>query len=403
MRKCSSWTDAFNKYMEKSGSPELFRKWTGIFTVAAALERKVFVQTSKGVLHPNLYVILVGPPAAGKTIASAFASDIMRETLAGSSSDEHKIAPTNVSRASMIDALDDAKRRFVTPKMDAVIEFNSMAIFSNELGTLIPAYENDFIQVLTDLYDGKRFHERKRTRSTDLLIDNPQINLLAATTPSYLQDLLPEGAWDQGFISRTTLIYSGRSDPVDLFDDVENDSQLYRNLVQDLDIIGQMYGRMYFDNDAVEAFRAWIKSGEAPAPTHPKLSSYSSRRAAHLLKLCMISSAATRDDLKVGLENFVEALDWMVQAEHTMGDIFKAMVTGGATRIIDETWHHAYEWWLKKNKQPIPEMHIYEFVTQRAPAGDVVRIIDLMKKNGILTEQLTPGGTAFVPRARRQL
>ena len=66
-RKLQSWTDAFFQYTEKIGSPPLFRRWCGIFTVAAALERKVWTVNNKGRLYPNLYMFLVGPPGTGKT------------------------------------------------------------------------------------------------------------------------------------------------------------------------------------------------------------------------------------------------------------------------------------------------------------------------------------------------
>lgn len=358
------------------------------------------MRTSRGYLFPNLYVILVGPAGAGKTIAASEAYDIIKEL------ENHHIAPTAVSRASLIDSLFDAERKVVLPKeTPPVMSYNALAIYSNELGTLIPAYENDFIHVLTDLYDGKRYQERKRTAKLELTMPNPVLNFLAATTPSFLNQLLPEGAWDQGFISRTTLVYSGPGADIDLFDQIETDTVMQSALVNDLRQIGadSFSGGFSFEPDAVEAIRAWAKSGYEPRPSHPKLQHYVTRRPPHLLKLCMISSASTSNSRIVTLDNYVEAFGWLCEVEHAMNDIFKSMQVGGAARIVDETWFWAYEWWLKhKKEKPIPEGLLWEFMSARAPIGDVPRLIDYMIRTGVLKEVLVPSlGKCYEVKGRR--
>lgn len=397
MRSLSSWTQAFEKYVEPMGSPPLFGRWTGIFTIAAAMERKTFVDTPKGRLFPNLYTILVGPAGAGKTVASSIAHEMMCHL------EDHHIAPTSLTKAAMMDALEEAERHIIRPQeTPAVIDFNSLTVISNELGVLIPAYENDFINVLTDIYDCKRYSERRRTTKREFDIRAPQFNILAATTPSYLNNLMPEGAWDQGFISRTMLIYSGRGESVDLFEEFALNKELYQSLVVDLKRIGNgLYGRFRFTEDAVKLFRYWMKENkEEPLPDHPKLQHYNSRRQSHLLKLCMIASASTSDDLIVTDENFTEALDWMLEAEAAMPDIFRSMVSGGGARIIDDTWHFAYDRWRKK-KEPIPETLIVAFIAERAPVNEVMRYLDIMQRNGLLRAVYVNGvGTCYEVRPR---
>ena len=132
-RKLQSWTDAFFQYTEKIGSPPLFRRWCGIFTVAAALERKVWTVNNKGRLYPNLYMFLVGPPGTGKTVALDRASDFFQKL------ETHHLAPTSLTRASMIDHLEMSKRTPVNPMATPpVTSFHSLTIMANELGTLLP-------------------------------------------------------------------------------------------------------------------------------------------------------------------------------------------------------------------------------------------------------------------------
>ena len=194
-RKLGDWVDAFLEYSEILSSPGLFRKWAAISTLAGALERKVWVRTLGSNLYPNLYTILIGPPGVGKTMVL----DEVGQMWSGL--EEHHVAPSSVSAASLIDALKDAERKILRPGEDPnFVQFNSLLIASNELGVFMPAYDPDFMSRLTDLYDNKRYSERRRTRDLKLTIDHPQVNLLAATTPSSMNGMLPEGAWDQVFV-----------------------------------------------------------------------------------------------------------------------------------------------------------------------------------------------------------
>lgn len=397
-RKLPSWIDGFNRYTERTDSPSLFRHWSALFTVAAALERKVYIRTTKGLLYPNMYTVIVGPPGAGKTVSAAIASDILAK-LNG-----HHIAPTSVTRASIIDALDNASRNYLLPGGKGIEHFHSLAVIAEELGVLIPAYENDFMNVLTQIYDNRAYSETRRSSKLSINLPHPQINLIAATTPSFLNNLIPEGAWDQGFMSRVIMIYSGASAPGDLFAETAADDMMLKYLSEDLKQVGALCGQMTFDPEAAETLIAWHRTGVdggEPIPDHPKLMHYNKRRTAHLLKLCMIMSAARTNELKITMDDFVEALDTLVRAETFMPDIFKAMRTGGDMNVMDETWHHVYKLFMKENK-PIAEGRIVAFLSERTPAHNVMRVLEVMTRQGIFQKKLIDHvGDAYVPRARR--
>ena len=63
------WITNFMTFTEGLPTPEIFRLWSGISTIAATLERRVWVATGRGVIYPNLFVVLVAPPAVGKSVA----------------------------------------------------------------------------------------------------------------------------------------------------------------------------------------------------------------------------------------------------------------------------------------------------------------------------------------------
>jgi len=391
-RRLVSWTEAFFNYTEQLPSPSLFRKWAAISIVAGALERRVWVRSYASNLYPNLYTILVGPPGVGKTVLTSQIFALWSEL------EDHHLASSSVTKAAMIDDLHEAERRLIRPQeTPSIITYNSLKVCSNELGVLIPGYENDFMNTLTDIYDGHPYSERRRSKDIQFAIDHPQINLVAATTPSYLNNMLPEGAWDQGFLSRTLLIYSGESIVRPLFIEESYDKKIWKDLIFDLKAIGELYGKMTFSEEARNVVTRWHMDGGPPQPEHPKLVHYNTRRTAHLLKLCMVACASHGDILEITIEHVQEALDWLIEAETFMPDIFKSMRAGGDSRAIEDCWYHIYRIYMKEAK-PIAEHRIIHYLQERVPVHNVSRILEVMTKSGILKREFD----GYVPKPIKQ-
>lgn len=390
-----SWIDAFISYTSTTSSPELFRKWTAISTVAAALERKTWTFTAGSRLYPNLYVILCAPPGVGKSEVTWRARTLLEED------DDLHIASSSLTKASLIDELADSERKIVRPQdTPPVYSFNSLTMFVDELGVLLPSYENDFMNVLTNIYDGKVYSEKRRTSKIEIEIKNPQLNILAATTPSYLNNVLPEGAWDQGFLSRTIIIYTGDKQLKDLFDITSSQEEEFNALVGGLKKITSLFGEFKFTEEVKNLINTWHKAGGPPAPEHPKLIYYNSRRTAHLLKLCQVAAADTHREMIIYENDFHRALDWLIEAEHYMPEIFKAMSSSGTGKTMEEAWYYLFTTYAKEQK-PILEYRLIQFLQERVPVHQIAVTIDMMEKGGLVKSELTAGGKGYIPKGKQ--
>ena len=387
-----SWIDDFISYTVNTTSPELFRRWAAISTIAMALERKVWAVTYGSALYPNLYVILVAPPGVGKSEVTWRCRDFLSRV------DDLHIGASSLTKASMIDELNDAERRVVRPQDNpAVINFHSLSLIVDELGVLLPVYENDFMNTLTNLYDGQKYSEKRRTKNLVIEIAKPQVNMLAATTPAYLNNVMPEGAWDQGFISRTILIYTGDKQLRSLF---EVQPTTATDLSDRLKDIAVLYGEMKFTEEAARLLDTWHLDGGQPAPEHPKLMYYNSRRTAHLIKLCQIAAADARQELIIRAEDFRRALDWLIEAEFHMPEIFKAMGTGGAGKTMDEAWYYLFTIFTKEG-QPVAEHRLIQFLQEKVPVHQIAVTIEMMEKGRLINKTLTKTGNAYTPKGRQ--
>jgi len=383
------------EYVECSPSPHLLRKWSAISLLAGAMERKCWVRSMRRKLYPNLYTILLAPPGVGKTFLSATNWHFW-DTL----NSTHHLAPSSVTKAALVDVLDESQREVARPKEGKTIKFNSLLIVSNELNTLIPTYESDFMAALTDIYDCHPYSERRRGKGINIKIRAPQLNMIACTTPAAFNRLLPEGAWDQGFLSRCLLIYSGESLIGELEldeEDIEDDKSLKRKLLNDLRAIGRYYGPFTWQAEAKETIQRWHTGRGKPFPDHPKLSHYNTRRTAHLLKLCQVASVNDSAGMIITLEHYQTALGWLTEAERAMPDIFKAMRKGGDTELYTLAFHFAYKIYVKE-KKPIPAWRMKRFVLSHTPAHNVDRILEVMVGGKLLKlVQVNKIGECYVP------
>lgn len=374
-------------------SPEIFRRWAAISTIAMALQRNVWVVTDGSMLYPHLYVVLVAPPGIGKTKIIVKGRRLL-EPLAP----EVHLAHSSLTAASLIDNLAEATRRVTRlDAVPAVTSYNSLAIMSTELGVLLPAYDTTFMNTLQDLYDGFPYSQKRRTRDITIEIKAPQLNILAGCTPAYLQNTLPEGAWAEGFTARCLFIFSGDQVIASLFQEAKDNTEQEKDLAERLKTINELYGKITFTPEAARFIDAWHLGGRHPVPDHPRLFYYNTRRTVNVIKLSMIACVSEGAQMVIQKHHIQRALDWLIEAEHFIPEIFKSMDNTSHSQILRETWHYVFDTWRKENQRPVSAARVINYVSKRVPAQFVERVLQVLENNGMLRRVIEPGGVCYVP------
>jgi hypothetical protein len=145
------------------------------------------------------------------------------------------------------------------------------------------------------------------------------------------------------------------------------------------------YGKIQWEPEAMRLMQSWYERKDESQLLHTKLTHYNTRRHAHLLKLCMnIAQAKNRDNFIITVEDFQRVRrpsnrGREVHARHLQ--ILRQ--SGGDSKSIDETWYFVWERYGKE-KKPIQEFRIRRYLSERAPAHSVDRIIKLMAESHIL-------------------
>lgn len=387
MPERESFIEAFLAATDGIGAPRIFRLWSALSTIAGALEQKVWIRSARGRTFPHLYVMLVGRPGVGKSIGLEYSRRLLSQIP------DQFIAPTNVSRASMVDALSESERRIIMGQEE--VKFHSLKAIISEFAVFLPAYETDFMAILTDFWNCYPFEERKRTAKTSIKMDSPQINILAGTTPSQLMLFLPEGAWEMGFMSRTHVIYSGEVVLTSLFDSRSNDAKAYDRAVSLINDIALRTGELLFERDAADAMDSWHMNGGKPLPDHPKLLNYNTRRTEHLLKLCMLS-ACDRGHATITIEDYSRAMTWLIEAENAITDVFHEMKAGSLDAAQEECYYYVFKAFMKESR-PIVESRIVNFLRAKVASNLIMQTIEIMVRARMLKPTQLMGMTAYEP------
>ena len=61
-RQCENWLITLMDYVEETEAPRVFWLWSGLSTIASALQRKVWIPFGMETLYPNMYIMLVADP-----------------------------------------------------------------------------------------------------------------------------------------------------------------------------------------------------------------------------------------------------------------------------------------------------------------------------------------------------
>lgn len=389
------WIDSFMAYTEGQPTPPRFRLWAAIGAVAAALERRVWAITMGQPTYPNLYVLLVGPPASGKTVAIDIVYDFWKNTKA------LKLAPKSMTSAALVDALREANRsQIIAGKL---LEYHSLTIACPEYGTFISAHDLEMMSNLNDLWDCPKVYGQKRRhvnggKTVEIL--NSQVNLLGGTQPGFLASIMPEEAWSMGYNSRLMLIYGLAAPLVDPFAVKGMDIVSAKEMTIQLIKATKMHGQFFLEVQAVNEIRRWYFAGMPPVPTHSRLQHYTGRRFRTLMKLCMSASVARsmhgEIELVIRLEDVDRAREWLLEAEKHMPDIFRDMVLKSDIETIKELHFACWQQFTNSKHKLIHSEFVHAFLANRVPSEKIGKVIETAVKSGYL-EEVAPG--CYKPRA----
>lgn len=291
-RRCKSWLTSLLDYVEDTESPRTFWVWSGISTIANALQRKVWLPFGLDTLYPNLYILIVAPPGrCRKGAPLGFSKKILSEL-------QLPVFVDSPTKRAMTKELAEISQTHHFKYKDKPRVQCPMAIVSKELSSFLAMDPKSMIEILTDLYDSHDVWVYKTSeKGTDKLY-GVCINCLMATTPSWMSTNLPNEAIGGGFTSRFVLV-SGTEKYKFVPIPPTPDKELYQALLLDLSHISQIVGEFCFDPEALKMYKEWYLTIESTVKKikDDRLHGYLERIHIMALKVAMILSVSEVDTM----------------------------------------------------------------------------------------------------------
>lgn len=336
--------DKYFTFVENTEAPIVFHRWALISALGAYLGRQFWFPFGDFRIYPNQYIMLMGDPGTRKSSAIKMAKRVL------SQAGYEKFSAERTSKEKFLLDLEgiEGEEGLVKDKNLAMQnlfgdeyetgEPREVYICADEFNEFVGSGNLEFLSLLGSLWDwdddSAPFRQRLKT-SRSVNIFQPTISIMAGNTHAGFAEAFPPQSIGQGFLSRLILVYGESSGKKIAFPEKPSD-KLKHELADMLHAIRtKVTGEATMSKQAKDMietiYRTFVGLEDA------RFKHYSTRRHAHLLKLCLLCAAASlRTEIKV--EDVLLANTLLAFTEHrmpqAMGEFGKARNADVAGRII---------------------------------------------------------------------
>lgn len=357
-RQCGDWIKSFLDYASFSEAPMKFLFWTGVSTVAGALRRRAWLDMKTFQWVPNFYIILVAPPGVvSKSTTINIGMNLLREL------DDIKFGPDVATWQALVTEFVKAQELVLESSTGEYLPMSCLTISVDEFGTFLNPNDQEMVNVLIALWDGKRGKFSKITKmSGNDQIENPWINMIACTTPDWIAGNFPQYMVGGGFTSRCIFVYADSKRQFVAYPDEQAAKDFYEHkqkLIHDLEIISQLVGEFHITPDAREWGRNWYQhhwNNKPPELDNDQFGGYLARKQTHIHKLSMVLSASCRSDLIIDTPLLQAAESFVSSIESDMPQIYGRI---GQTDVTKAS-HQIIE--IVSRYKSIPRQDVYSFM-----------------------------------------
>lgn len=296
-RRLDNWLDTFMAWtLPRTIAQESVLFWSGVFALSAVLNRRVvFGERYLGSwkVHPTMYIVFVGPQ--GVVTKS---TTIDQATRLLSNFPDLRRTPSVFTSPILAEEMKKSKD-------------GAVYVIASEFGALMEK-DDKLYTTFVDLFDNQPEYHEETVGRGDIRVVNPAVTLIGATTPSWIQMHMPPAVLSGGFGSRFIFIRVDSPRHRRLFHyryegslSIEEATRLEQDLIHDLHHIRNTLDGEFHQSDATADFmEEYYTKNPAPPGIHQGMHGFFSRREAHIIKLAMIHSAATKDEQVLTIDDY---------------------------------------------------------------------------------------------------
>jgi Protein of unknown function (DUF3987) len=316
MRQLNDWLTAYQKYTENTEPIPLYHSWCGISGIAAALQRRCYLDLTREIIYPNLYIVLVGPPGRSrKSTAIGYVRNLLEQHNQGIA-----LAPDCITKEALVQKLGNSAQTYQDAQ-GKIVTHSSLTIISSELTVFLKHNDLVMLDTLNHWYDCPPVWSASTVHRNADEVVGPCVNILGGTTPKLILSALPSESVGGGFTSRVIFVYSNTSGIVPYPFLTRDEQELKAKLIYDLGEILTLSGRFTQTAEFLDVYGEWyiaFRQQNQPLLDDENFDGYYSRKAATLQKLSIIMSASRSSSMEVTADDFTRALHILDATEEGM-------------------------------------------------------------------------------------
>lgn len=352
-RHYPDWITQYLKYACVTEAPRRMHFWSAVGAVAGCLRRRVWMAQKRFAWYPSFYLIFVAPPGiVAKSTTIDISMDLLKQVPG------IKFGPNSITWQALVTAFAASSEAF--EYQGEWHPMSPLTLVASELGSLLNLQDKEMVNLLIELWDGKRSYEKITKMSGNDTVEAPWINLLAGTTPHWVADNMPQAMIGGGLSSRCLFIYAEEKERYVAYVDEQVDAQddiIREKLIHDLEQISMMTGPFVLTPAARSWGAAWYESywkDSVSRMDDQMILGYAARKQTHMHKVAMVLSASRSEDLIIQEEDLQLANNMLLDLELDMPKVFSRIGrtedSMQAERFIEfvqrkgsVTYHEAYK------------------------------------------------------------
>ena len=370
-------------YTGNLSSPQNYIQWGWLYLINASLQRRVYIGPEHQPLYPNMYIILVGPPGVGKGLVIREVSDFLKHwkqsdrVIPKDLSEKQKQMADIVAEQDMQTAQDvefqgkSKNAEIIKPLLipvaadattyealvKAVAEsyrcvnhveiingerklktygHSSLCFSLQELSSLMRKRTEDTVNYMLGLYDCPVDYEYLTVSRGKERVRRGCLNIIAGTTPGFMQSTFDDKLADEGFNSRVFYINATKNRKNQFWIPPLTDEQKEHKkvLLEHVRQLTGLYGNVKMSDESKRFLTEWWDEQEnnrhLRSNTSMKLVPYYARKNIHVMKVAMALHFGESLEMEIPIETFKKAIALLDAEEKNMS---AAITLGGDNPI----------------------------------------------------------------------
>lgn len=383
--------------------PENYHFWSGVSALSAVVNRRVWLGMGLYNLYPNLYVVLLGQPGNGKSLAMDTSADLV-----------DAIGDVNFSGdAQTKESLVRYMRDECVQQLEMggeLVNITPITIYATELSHLLGPNSGHMIDFLTTIYTKDHKYVTRTKNKGDDIIERPFLSLIACTTQEWITTYLKSDIIGGGFTRRVIFVNEPPSASIDdkskrrpfviVTPEQEAAKQACITYAQTLKTVKGSFG---WSPDAKLAYETWYNTRDIPKD--PDTAGYFKTKPNQVLKVAMLISLSESPDLILRKSHFDVAMALLEKTEVTLTRVFQGIGRNELNAVANKAVEYLFasperdyqDGTVHKRARFIEEKRLRGLLYRDAPGRELNDVLDHLKNtNKVFTYVMTTGGVGRV-------